>query len=74
MAQFYEDFLNMPQPLNHGQTISSYWMEDSLGRFGVDLDAYGPYLMDSNSYQYFMEFQSDTGCPTGWWRTSNLPI
>jgi M6 family metalloprotease-like protein len=65
VAHVYEDFLNTPQPLNHGQTINSYWMEDSLGRFGVDLEAYGPYLMDFNSYQYFMEFQSGTGCPTG---------
>src|SRR5690348_3659670 len=50
---FYRDFLNKPSALNHFQTMNRYWMEDSFGRYGVQLDAFGPYKMASNSYQYF---------------------
>src|SRR4051812_8401654 len=52
VAQFYHDFLNKPQELNHYQTINSYWLEDSGGRFGVDLTAFGPYTLASESYTY----------------------
>jgi hypothetical protein len=51
---FLRDFLNKPQPLNHFQTMNRYWMEDSFGKYGVQLDAYGPYMMPGRSYQYFM--------------------
>src|SRR3954464_6895784 len=51
---FYRDFLNKPQALNHFQTMNRYWMEDSYGKYGVQLDAFGPYRMPGRSYQYFM--------------------
>ena len=51
---FYRDFLNKPQALNHFQTMNRYWMEDSFGKYGVQLDAYGPYTLPANSYRYFM--------------------
>ncbi|MFD0887590.1 M6 family metalloprotease domain-containing protein [Streptosporangium algeriense] len=65
VAQFYKDFLNTPNQLNRGHTIHEYWMEDSGGRYGVDLTAFGPYQMPGKSYEYGMEFQSGTGCPAG---------
>ena len=37
VAQFYQDFLNTPNQLNRGHTLHEYWMEDSGGRYGVDL-------------------------------------
>ena len=43
VAQFYEDFLNTPNALNRGHTMHEYWMEDSGGRYGVELTAFGPY-------------------------------
>ena len=43
MPAFYRDFLNKPQALNHFQTMNRYWMEDSFGKYGVQLDAFGPY-------------------------------
>ena len=55
---FYRDFLNKPQALNHGQTMNRYWMEDSYGKYGVQLDAFGPYRLPGNSYQYFLTDQS----------------
>src|SRR5689334_15597455 len=54
---FYRDFLNKPQPLNHFQTMNRYWMEDSYGKYGVQLDSFGPYRLPGNSYQYFLTDQ-----------------
>ncbi|WP_157591950.1 M6 family metalloprotease domain-containing protein [Solirubrobacter soli] len=54
---FYRDFLNKPQPLNHFQTMNRYWMEDSYGKYGVQLDSFGPYKLPGNSYQYFLTDQ-----------------
>ena len=52
---FYRDFLNTPSALNHFQTMNRYWMEDSFGKYGVQLDAYGVYQLPGLSYQYFMQ-------------------
>ncbi|MFC4586231.1 M6 family metalloprotease domain-containing protein [Sphaerisporangium corydalis] len=65
VGKFYHDFLNVPGTLNHGHTIHEYWMEDSGGRYGVGLDAFGPYEMPGKSHEYAMEFQSGTACPAG---------
>ncbi|WP_246411747.1 M6 family metalloprotease domain-containing protein [Amycolatopsis dendrobii] len=62
VAQHYQDFLNKPETLNHGHTINEYWMEDSGGRFGVDLTAFGPYRMPGRSFEYGMEMQPQD-CP-----------
>src|SRR5690349_1699827 len=61
---FYRDFLNKPQALNHYQTMNRYWMEDSFGKYGVQLDAFGPYRMPGRSYQYFAQsYAGAAHCP-----------
>jgi M6 family metalloprotease-like protein len=65
VAGFYQDFLNKPNALNRGHTIHEYWMEDSGGRYGVDLTGFGPYTMPGKDHEYAMEFQAGTGCPAG---------
>jgi M6 family metalloprotease-like protein len=65
VAQFYRDFLNRPNQLNRGHTLHEYWMEDSGGRYGVDLQAFGPYTMPGKDHEYGMEFQGGSGCPAG---------
>ncbi|MGK5554145.1 M6 family metalloprotease domain-containing protein [Actinomadura kijaniata] len=66
VAQFYQDFLNKPQALNHGHTLHEYWMEDSGGRYGVDLKAFGAYRMSAKDHEYGIDsFQGGTGCPQG---------
>ena len=45
VPQFYADFLNKPSALNNFQTMNRYWMEDSFGKYGVDLVPHGPYRM-----------------------------
>ena len=54
VPNFLRDFLNKPQAINHFQTMNRYWMEDSFGKYGVQLDAFGPYRLPGHSYQYFM--------------------
>jgi M6 family metalloprotease-like protein len=60
---FYRDFLNKPQALNHFQTMNRYWMEDSFGKYGVQLDAFGPYRLPGRSYQYFHDYTGSGHCP-----------
>src|SRR5699024_8566425 len=52
LPQFWLDYLNTPQSLNNYRTISDFWMENSNGKWQVDLDAYGPYMMDGKEFQY----------------------
>ncbi|KAG6006743.1 hypothetical protein E4U21_006728 [Claviceps maximensis] len=63
---WYRDFLNKPSALNRGHTLHEYWMEDSHGRYGVDLTAFGPYRMPALSYQYGIHDDVNQGaCPPG---------
>ncbi|KAF4775460.1 M6 family metalloprotease [Colletotrichum scovillei] len=63
---FYRDLLNTPNELNNGHTLHEYWMEDSVGRFGVDLTAFGAYQLSGNGYQYGIDGGFNPGaCPEG---------
>src|SRR6185503_5795642 len=64
-AQWLADFLNKPQAINSFQTMNRYWMEDSFGKYGVQLDAFGPYRLPGLSYQYFQQDFDSSGnhCP-----------
>jgi M6 family metalloprotease-like protein len=55
VPQFYADFLNKPQPLNNFQTMNRYWMENSFGKYGVELVPFGPYRMPLKAYQYHIQ-------------------
>ncbi|KXJ90201.1 hypothetical protein Micbo1qcDRAFT_164724 [Microdochium bolleyi] len=52
VPSFYRYLLNTQNELNRGHTLHEYWMEDSSGRYGVDLTAFGPYKLPAKSYQY----------------------
>ncbi|MFI6759996.1 M6 family metalloprotease domain-containing protein [Micromonospora sp. NPDC050417] len=66
VPQFYQDFLNTPNDLNKGHTLHEYWMQDSNGRYGVDLSGFGPYQMPAKSYQYGITNDMNPGmCPGG---------
>jgi M6 family metalloprotease-like protein len=67
VAQFYKDFLNTPGQLNRGHTLHEYWMEDSGGRYGVELTAFGPYTVPGKDHEYGIDnqFQRGEGCPSG---------
>src|SRR5579862_9165231 len=65
VAQFYADFYNTPSPVNHGHTINGYWMQQSRGQIGIaKLDAFGPYRMPKNLYQYGLnEYSQQNSAP-----------
>ena len=67
VPQFYADFWLKPSEVNHGQTINGYWMEQSRGKFGITvLDAYGPYLMPKNHWEYGLnEHRQNHSTPDG---------
>ena len=65
VAAFYKAFLNTPNQLNRGHTLHEYWMEDSGGRYGVELTEFGPYRMPGKDHEYAMEFQRGQACPAG---------
>ncbi|TQV96294.1 hypothetical protein V2A60_003286 [Cordyceps javanica] len=64
VPSYYRDLLNKPTELNGGHTLHEYWMEDSGGRFGVDLTAFGPYRMPAHHYRYGVDERFNPGaCP-----------
>jgi M6 family metalloprotease-like protein len=67
VPQFYADFYLRPSAVNHGQTINGYWMEQSRGKFGITkLDAYGPYRMPKNLWEYGLnEYDQNDSTPDG---------
>lgn len=64
VASFYERLLGTPGGLNRGHTINGFWMENSGGRYGVDLKAFGPYRLPGKSYSYFINSWGNP-CPQG---------
>jgi M6 family metalloprotease-like protein len=68
VARFYADYFGRPGPLNHGQTINGYWMEQSRGKVGVPvIDAYGPFRMPKKLFQYGLnEWGQKGACPGGY--------
>jgi len=67
VPQFYADFYNTPSALNHAQTISGYWMEQSRGQVGIGkIDVFGPYRMPKNLFQYGLnEWGQQSAVPNG---------
>ncbi|MED4207469.1 M6 family metalloprotease domain-containing protein [Neobacillus mesonae] len=67
LGKFWVDYLTKPQPLNNYRTINEYWMENSYGKWKVELDAFGVYRMDGNEFQYGLnEFNQQAYMPPGY--------
>jgi M6 family metalloprotease-like protein len=54
VGAFYRDWLNVPQAINEYQGMNRYWMEDTYGKYGVHLEAYGPYELIGTQDDYFI--------------------
>ena len=70
--QWMHDYYAVPNQYNGFRTLSGYWMEDSHGRIGIDVDVFGPYLMPGKLHEYGLgQFngsvgnQADSVCPAG---------
>lgn len=68
-AQYWLDYLfydTDPTAPQRGHTVDEYWLENSYGLVGVDAEAFGPYTMEGNMYEYgIRDFGSDADCPDG---------
>src|SRR5687767_8686430 len=70
VRQWMEDYLNKPNQYNGGQSITGYWMEDSFGKYSVDMTAFGPYTLPGKVHEYGLSgYAPVTGaesrCPLG---------
>jgi len=70
--QWMHDYYAVPNEYNGFRTLSGYWMEDSHGRIGVDVDVFGPYMMPGKLHEYGLgQFngavgnQANSVCPAG---------
>ncbi|NED94402.1 M6 family metalloprotease domain-containing protein [Phytoactinopolyspora alkaliphila] len=71
-AQWYYEYYAVPNEFNGGQTFHGYWMEDSHGRIGVDVEVFGPYTLPGKLHEYGLAGwnrpvgnQPDSLCPAG---------
>ena len=62
VPEFYRTLLNEPNELNKGHTVNEYWMEDSDGKFGIEMTAFGPYRLPGREFEYHLEGFGDD-CP-----------
>ena len=70
--QWMHDYYAVPSEFNGFRTLSGYWMEDSHGKIGIDVDVFGPYLMPGKLHEYGLgQFngavgnQANSVCPAG---------
>ncbi len=52
VADWYYDYYAVPNQYNGGQTLHGYWMEDSYGQIGVDVEVFGPYTLPGKLHEY----------------------
>ncbi|HEX6327154.1 MAG TPA: M6 family metalloprotease domain-containing protein [Jiangellaceae bacterium] len=65
---WFYDYYAVPNEYNGGQTLHSYWMEDSHGRIGVDVEVFGPYTLPGKLHEYgIAQFNTPLSqyCPQG---------
>lgn len=70
VADWWEDYLGTPNEYNEYHTINEYWMENSNGRYSVDIDAFGPYELPGKLHEYGLRGHApvtgpDSVCPAG---------
>ena len=52
VKQWYYNYYAVPNEFNGGQTLHGYWMEDSHGKIGVDVEVFGPYVLPGKLHEY----------------------
>lgn len=68
-AAYWRDYLfydTDPTAAQRGHTVDEYWLENSYGLVGVEAEAFGPYTLEGNMYEYgIRDFGTDADCPDG---------
>ena len=66
-AKYWVDLLfkdTSPTTPQRGHTVGEYWLENSYGLIDVDAEAFGPYTMEGNMYEYGVtDFGDGSDCP-----------
>jgi M6 family metalloprotease-like protein len=72
VRQWMHEYYSEPNEFNGGMTLSSYWLEDTHGRIGVDPTTFGPYTMPGDLHEFGLgQFNGAVGsqpesvCPAG---------
>ncbi|AYY14712.1 peptidase M6 [Actinobacteria bacterium YIM 96077] len=70
--EWYEEYYTVPNEYNGGQTLHGYWMENTHGRLGIDVDVFGPYTLPGKVHEYGLAGwgrpvgdEEDSLCPAG---------
>lgn len=67
--QWFHDYYAVPNEFNGGQTLHGYWMEDSHGRIGIDVEVFGPFTLPGKLHEYGYDGSfnppRDAFCPQG---------
>ena len=76
---WFYDYYATPNEFNGFNTINSYWLEDSHGRIGVDVEVFGPYTLPGKLHEYGLSGfgapvrdEPDSICPAGDDCTKNI--
>ncbi|MGH2755396.1 MAG: hypothetical protein ACRDLB_13335 [Actinomycetota bacterium] len=66
-AKYWLDILfkdASPSTPQRGHTVGEYWLENSYGLIDVDAEAFGPYTMEGNMFEYgATDFGDSSDCP-----------
>ncbi|MGH3023014.1 MAG: immune inhibitor A domain-containing protein [Gaiellaceae bacterium] len=54
VSQWMHDYYAVPNEYNGFRTLSGYWMEDSHGKIGIDVEVFGPYKLPGKLHEYGM--------------------
>ena len=52
VSQWMHEYYSEPNEFNGGMTLSSYWLEDTHGRIGVEPTTFGPYTMPGDLHEF----------------------
>ena len=58
LAEWWENYLNVPSELNNWTSIDAFWRENSYGNWKVEIDAYGPYTLDGMEWEYGIDYMN----------------
>ena len=69
LPRYWAEFLNTPnkdnpnKPLNHGATINEYWLENSYGKWGVELIPKGVFTIPYFEFETMGSYQNARDVP-----------
>ena len=69
LPKFWADYLAIPnyndpqKPINHGSTVDSFWLENSYGKWGAELETHGIFTIPYFEFELISSYQNYTDVP-----------